>query len=139
MTTPLLRLGDLGDIPIVFVTGYALDGPNTATVGVVSDQFIVRLGAGTLGSPVQIMPHDGGAGGSFSVTLMTLSDGSRVAFFTYTPVSAGTITISVVNGGTLDDPDPIVLTVSNPLDVDDVTHGPIVMLRPASARWFRRG
>ncbi len=132
MTIPILRLGDLGDIPIVTVTDYTLTGPSTATVGVASDQFVVTLGAGTLGTTVNITPHDGGAGGSFSVAFVTLSDGTRFGVFTYTPHAAGTVTISVTNSGTLTNPPPITLTVSAASTPEDVTHGPIVMLRPAA-------
>jgi len=99
---------------------------------VASDQFVVTLGAGTLGTTVNITPHDGGAGGSFSVSFVTLSDGTRSATFTYTPAAAGTITISVTNSGTLTDPAPLTLTVSAAPTPDDVTHGPIVMLQPAA-------
>jgi hypothetical protein len=132
VTTPILRLGDLGDIPLVMVTDYALAGPSTATVGVASDQFVVTLGAGTLGSTVNITPSDGAAPGSFSVTFVTLSDGSRFAVFTYTATAAGTITISVTNNGGLTDPAPLTLTVSAASTPEEITHGPIVMLRPAA-------
>ena len=66
MTIPIITLGRLGDLPLVSVTDYTLDGPTTATVGFASDQFVVTLGAGTLGSPVRVTPSDGGAGGSSS-------------------------------------------------------------------------
>jgi hypothetical protein len=136
MPPPVVTLGRLGDVPLVVVTDYALDGPRTATVGVVSDQFVVTLGAGTLASPVDITPHDGGAGGTFSVAFVTLSDGTRTATFTYTPGAAGTVTISVTNNGGLTNPAPIVLTASAPRAPVDVTHGPIVMLKPAPTHWY---
>ena len=112
----------LGD-DLVLVTAYTLSGPSTATVGVPSDYFTVALGAGTLADPVVITPDDGGAGGTFSVAFVTLSDGTRTAIFTYTPAAAGTVTISVTNDDSLTDPDPIVLTVSDPLPHEDVHHG----------------
>ncbi len=132
MTIPILRLGDLGDIPLVTVTDYTLTGPSTATVGVASDQFVVTLGAGTLPSSVTITPSDGAAPGSFSVAFVTLSDGTRSATFTYTAGAAGTVTISVTNSGTLINPPPLTLTVSAAITPEDVTHGPIVMLHPAA-------
>ncbi len=132
MTIPILRLGDLGDIPLVTVTDYTLTGPSTATVGVASDQFVVTLGAGTLGGSVNITPSDGAAPGSFSVSFVTLSDGTPSAVFTYTATTPGTITISVTNNSGLTNPPPLTLTVSAAITPEDVTHGPIVMLRPAA-------
>ncbi len=139
MTTPILRLGDIGDDPTIFVSDYALDGPSTVTVGLASDQFFVTLGDGVLASLVTVTADDGGAGGSFSVADVVLSNGIRLRSFTYTAASAGTVTISVTNDGGLDDPDPIILTVSDPLTPADLTHGPIVMLNPAATRWYGRG
>jgi hypothetical protein len=127
------------DFGVTLVGDYALDGPDTAAVGLASDQFIVTLGAGTLPDPVDVTAHDGGAGGSFSVSFVTLSDGTRSATFTYTAAAAGTVTISVTNDGGLSDPDPITLTVSEPSPTGATDHGPIVMLTPAAARWFRHG
>ncbi len=127
-----MTLGRLGDIPLVTVTDYSLSGPATATVGIPSDQFVVTLGAGTLGTTVNITPSDGAAPGSFSVSFVTLSDGTRSATFTYTPAAAGTVTISVTNSGTLTNPPPLTLMVSAASTPEDVTHGPIVMLKPAA-------
>jgi hypothetical protein len=90
VTIPILELGQLGDIVLVVVTDYTLAGPSTATVGVRSDQFVVTLGAGTLASPVTITPHRSGAAGTFSVSFVTLSDGTRSAVFTYTATAVGT-------------------------------------------------
>lgn len=133
----LLTLTDGATVPAV--TDYTLDGPSTATVGFASDDFTVELGTGTLASPVEITPDDGGAGGLFSESFVTLSDGSRLATFTYTPASAGSVTISVTNDGGLTDPDPIILTASDPAPSGLSGHGPIVMLRPAATRWYRGG
>lgn len=135
MAATLFTIGD----PLTPVLDYDLTGPSTATVGIPSDYFTVELGAGTLDDPVNITPDDGGAGGSFSVVFVTLTDGSRLATFTYTPVAAGSVTIGVTNDGGLTDPDPIILTISDPIEPDDVTHGPIVMLAPAATRWYRGG
>lgn len=122
-----LTLGD----NMVLVTAYTLTGPSTATVGIPSDYFEVALVAGTLGSPVVVTPDDGGAGGTFSVAYVTLSNGTPAALFTYTPASAGTITICVTNDGGLDDPPCLTLNTSAAPEPEDIHHGPIVMLKPA--------
>jgi len=119
MTIPILTLGGLG------TTSLSLDGPDTATVNVASDEFTVRIASGLGVGSVRVTPDDGGAGGSFSVAYVTLSDGSRSATFTYTPVAAGVVEISVSNDGGLDDPAPIIL---------EVTRAPIIMLRPGAWR-----
>ena len=133
MTIPIITLGRLGDLPLVSVTDYTLEGPSSATVGFASDQFVVALAAGTLGSPVRVTPSDGGAGGSFFLAAVSLTDGIRSRSFVYTPAGPGTVTISVTNDDALTDPAPIVLTVSDAPAPDETTHGPIVMLRPAPA------
>lgn len=111
------------------VLDYTLDGPTTATTGVPSDWFTVALGDGTLADPDTITPDDGGAGGTFSVPYVVLTDWGRVAYFTYTPAAAGTVTICVTDSGGLEDPPCIVLTVTDPV-VEDIEHGPIIMLNP---------
>lgn len=126
-----------GDQPPPAVTTYTLSGPSTATVGLASDQFFVELGLGQQVSAVTITPDDGGAGGTLSLASVTLTDTHRIASFTYTPLAAGTVTISVTNDGGLTDPDPITLTVSDPLSPEELGHPPIVMLKPAATLWYR--
>lgn len=84
-----------GETPLA--VDYTLAGPSTATTGILSDAFIVTLGAGLLPDPVEVRPSDGGAGGTFSPVSVTLSNGTRTAQFRYTPAAAGTVTISVTN------------------------------------------
>lgn len=120
---------------VAVVTSYTLTGPSTATVGIVSDYFVVTLGPGTLGSPVDITPDDGGAGGTFTVVSVTLTDSIRSALFAYTPAVAGTIMICVTNDGGLDDPPCLTLNASAAPEPEDITHGPIIMLKPAKYRW----
>lgn len=136
---PVLFLMGFGDVPIIYVTEYELDGPSTALTGVLSDYFTLTLGDGVLASPVTITPSDGGAGGTFDFTTVILTDGTRVGYFRYTPAAPGTITISVTNDGGLADPDSIILAVSDPVPVDLSAREPIVMLKPAATRWYHRG
>ncbi len=136
MTVPLLTLGGLS---LPTVGDYTLDGPHTATVGVVSDQFVVTLGAGTLFAPVNITPHRSGAAGTFTVAFVTLSDGSRSASFRFTSSAAGSVTISVTNDGGLTDPPSITLLASSAPAPPALGGSPIVMLNPAATGWYRRG
>jgi hypothetical protein len=92
-------------------TSYLLTGPSTGVVGV-SSTFTVSLPPSTtLSAVVTITPHDGGAGGSFNVDSVTLSTGSASATFAYTPASYGSVTISVTNSSTLNDPPALTLSV----------------------------
>ncbi len=126
---PVITLGNV----TTAVTTYTLGGPSTSVIGLASGQFTVALAVGILSSPVNITPHDGGAGGTFSVAFVTLSDGSRFAVFTYTRTVAGVVTISVTNSGSLIDPPPIVLNVEDPFTPDH-SGSPIIELRPGAWR-----
>lgn len=86
-------------------TTYTLTGPTSGTVSVQSANFTVALPSGTyLPSSVTITPSDGGAGGSFSPTTVSIGNGVSSTTFKYTPASTGAKTISVTNGSTLTNP-----------------------------------
>ena len=60
--------------------------------------------SGTPASAVTVTPSDGGAGGAFSPSTVSLSGANPSATFTYTPASVGTATISTTNTGGLTNP-----------------------------------
>jgi hypothetical protein len=85
--------------------GYFLTGPTTGEELITSTPFTVSLaGDSSLTSTVVITPHDGGDGGTFAPTTVTLSVASPTATFTYTPASVGTKAISVTNNRGLTNP-----------------------------------
>ena len=93
-------------------TTYTLTPPATATVlaGAPTDPFTVALAPyHTTAGPVTVTPSDGGAGGKFTPSSLTLTTGSPSATFTYTPADPGAVTISVSSGGALTDPAAVTL------------------------------
>ena len=126
--------------PVMFVIDYIFVGPATATVGAASDWFTVTLGPGVLSDPVSITPDDSGAGGTFSVASVVLTNAVRSAQFTYTPAGPGTIILSVTNDDSLTDPPSLILIVSAGSGGgggDDFRgHEPIVELKPARTKWY---
>jgi hypothetical protein len=97
------------------------NGPTWGLVGVPSGIFGVSLGigTGTLPSPVTVTPNDGGRGGTFTPSSFTLDNNARGAVFTYTAATAGAITISLANNGSLTNPAGWTYT-ANALSVVDV-------------------
>jgi hypothetical protein len=95
-------------------TATTLTGPTTGTAGVASSNFTVGVspvGSNITGTVV-VTPSDGGAGGTFSPTSVSLTTASPTATFTYTAAAAGTITISTTNNGSLTNPTSITFTAS---------------------------
>lgn len=86
-------------------TKYFLGGPAQGPVSLASANFTVQY-FGNLVSSVTVTPSDGGGGGTFSPTTITLASGTfnPTGNFTYTPASTGSKTISVTNSGTLTNP-----------------------------------
>jgi PKD repeat protein len=102
--------------PSSTATTYTLSAPNPATgsIGTASGAFTIALPSGyTVTSPVTVTPSDGGAEGTFTPTQVTLSNTITSATFTYTPASAGTITITTSNNGGLTDPSPTAINVTS--------------------------
>lgn len=58
---------------------------------------------GVLAGSVTVTPSDGGAGGTFSPTSVTISPGTPTATVSYTPASAGLKLLSTTNTGSLGD------------------------------------
>jgi hypothetical protein len=91
-------------------TTYAFTGPTSGNVNSVSANFTVtpdNLYTGT------ITPSDGGAGGTFTPTILTFSGSSAAQIFTYTPSTSGTKTISVSSNPILTDPANLTYTVAS--------------------------
>lgn len=92
-------------------TAVTMTGPTSGSVGVASSNFTIAAN-GSLSGSVTVTPSDGGGGGSFTPSSVTISAGTPSATFTYTPGSAGTKTISVTNNGSLTNPSNITFTAS---------------------------
>jgi hypothetical protein len=105
-------------IPPTNASRYLLTGPTAGLSGTASAPFTVKLPASTIvPAPITITPHDGGAGGVFAPTSVTLPANAVAASatFTYTPAaSAGTKTIGVTNDSGLTDPAGIGYDVTVP-------------------------
>ena len=98
------------------VFGYYLSGPVSGPFGSASNQFTVRLtDDSSLTGTVVITPSDGGVGGSFTPSTVSLTAAAPSATFTYTPSSYGARSISVTNNRGLINPAQIgfTATVSN--------------------------
>lgn len=93
-------------------TAVTLSGPSSGVVGVASANFTVGANGAITGTVV-VTPSDGGGGGTFTPTTVSINTGSPTGTFTYTPGSTGAKTISVTNNGGLSNPSNITYT-SNP-------------------------
>lgn len=92
-------------------TAVTMSGPTSGTVGTPSTNFTVGAN-GTISGTVVVTPSDGGAGGTFNPTSVSISSGTPTATFTYTASSSGAKTISVTNNGSLTNPSNITYTAS---------------------------
>jgi hypothetical protein len=97
--------------PVTGATGYILSGPSSGPKSVAST-FTVQLtpSGAIIPDPIIITPSDGGAGGVFAPTSLTLDQDSASGAFTYTPSTYGARTISTTNDGGLPDPSSIAFT-----------------------------
>lgn len=93
-------------------TALSASGPSGGLTGVVSGDFTVTAN-GTITGTVVVTPSDGGGGGTFNPSTVSLSSGSPSTNFTYTPGSAGAKTISFTNNGSLTNPSSRTYTASD--------------------------
>lgn len=93
-------------------TAVTMTGPTSGTAGVASTNFTIGADDVITGTVV-VTPSDGGAGGTFTPTTVSISSGTPTATFTYTPSSTGAKTISVTNNGGLTNPSNITYTASS--------------------------
>lgn len=93
-------------------TGVTLSGPSGGLSGAVSSNFSVGVSpaGGTITGTLIVTPSDGGAGGTFNPTTVSLTTASSTGTFTYTPASVGAKTISVTNNGSLTNPTSVTYT-----------------------------
>lgn len=91
-----------------------MTGPTGGVVSVASTNFTVGVSpvGGTITGTVVVTPSDGGAGGTFTPTTVSLTEAAPTATFTYTPASTGAKTISATNNGGLTNPANIVYTAT---------------------------
>jgi hypothetical protein len=105
-------------IPPTNASRYLLTGPTAGLSGTASAPFTVKLPPSTIvPAPITITPRDGGAGGTFAPTSVTLPADAvaAAATFTYTPAAvAGTKTVGVTNDSGLSDPAGIGYDVTVP-------------------------
>lgn len=102
---------DYVDETAVEASAITLTGPSTGTSGVASSNFTVGTNGAITGTVV-VTPSDGGAGGTFTPTTVSLTSGSPTGTFTYTPSSTGAKTISVTNSAGLSNPSSLTYTVT---------------------------
>jgi hypothetical protein len=92
-------------------TALTMTGPSTGVVGSPSTNFTVGAN-GTISSSHVVTPSDGGGGGTFTPTSVTISSGTPTQTFTYTPASSGAKTISATDAGGYTAPSSLTYTVS---------------------------
>jgi hypothetical protein len=92
-------------------TAITMTGPSTGVVGSPSTNFTVGANGTISGSHV-VTPSDGGGGGTFTPTSVTISSGTPTQTFTYTPASSGAKTISATDAGGYTAPSSLTYTVS---------------------------
>lgn len=93
------------------VFGYYLTGPTSSRKNVASTPFTVRLpDETTLVGTVVITPNDGGVGGTFTPSTVSLTAAEPSATFTYTPTTYGARSIGVTNNRGLVEPPQIGFT-----------------------------
>lgn len=84
-------------------TAVTFTGPTAGLVGSPSSNFTVSAN-GTITGTVVVTPNDGGAGGTFVPTSVSISSGSPTGNFAYTAATSGAKTISLTNNGGLTNP-----------------------------------
>lgn len=92
-------------------TAVTIEGPTSGAPNVASTSFNIAANGAITGTVV-VTPSDGGGGGTFTPTSVSISSTTPGACFTYTPASSGTKTISVTNNGSLTNPANISYVVS---------------------------
>jgi hypothetical protein len=98
---------------VAVATSYTLAGPSTGMNGVPSTSFTVAIPPSTAApATITITPSDGGGGGTFMPTSVSLTTVAPSATFTYTPSSTGSKTISTTNDRGLTDPASLTYTVT---------------------------
>lgn len=93
-------------------TATTMTGPTSGVASAASTAFTVAAN-GTITGTVVVTPNDGGAGGTFTPTTVSISSGTPTGTFTYTPSSAGAKTIGTTNNGSLSNPATITYTASS--------------------------
>lgn len=96
-------------------TAVSMSGPSGGVELVASTNFSLGVTplTGTISGTLVVTPSDGGAGGTFTPTTVSLTTGSPTGTFTYTPASTGAKTISVTNNGGLTNPSNITYTATS--------------------------
>lgn len=128
----------IGAVPVVpAATATTLVGPSTSSVGSASGVFTATLSpAGSAASAtVVVTPNDGGQGGTFSPTSVSLTTAAPSATFTYTAASAGSKTISTTNNGGLTNPAGVAVTVAAQAAAIQLISRSSDLTESASAPW----
>jgi hypothetical protein len=105
----------VGAVPVApSATGVTMTGPTGGVVSTASTNFTIGVTpvGGTITGTVTVTPSDGGNGGTFAPTTVSLTSAQPTATFTYTPASTGAKTISVTNNGGLTNPANITYTAT---------------------------
>lgn len=100
---------DLLDSKTNPATAVTLSGPASGPTSAASGAFTAAAN-GIITGTVIVTPSDGGAGGTFTPSTVSISSGTPSATFTYTAASNGAKTISATNNGSLTNPGTITYT-----------------------------
>lgn len=126
------------DLASAAATAVTMTGPSTGTVGSPSTNFTVGAN-GTITGTVVVTPSDGGAGGTFTPTTVSISSGSPTGTFTYNAASTGAKTISVTNNGSLTNPSNITYTASSAAATAVTLSGPTTSVVGSPSANFTAG
>lgn len=94
-------------IPPPPATTILISGPTSGSVASASSNFTLSTN-GTITTNIIITPSDGGAGGTFTPSTVTLTSATVTGTFTYTAASTGNKTISITNNLSLINPSNII-------------------------------
>ena len=98
-------------IPSVAASSLSLSGPSTGMASVPSTNFTVTVDNPPTGT-VLVTPSDGGAGGTFTSSTVSITPTVLSATFTYTASSSGVKTITITNNASLSNPTSLTFTAS---------------------------
>jgi len=96
--------------PVSGPTTCTISGPSAGRPGVASTNFTATLNQPATASTV-VTPSDGGAGGTFTPSTVTIGIGSTTGTFTYTASSTGAKTITATNNQSLTNVGSLTYTV----------------------------
>ena len=90
-----------------------LSAPRLGFVAVATTAITIAAPSGAISGDVIITPSDGGDGGTFTPSTITVNSGSRSGTMTYTAASSGSKTLSFTNNGGLTNPSNVTCFINS--------------------------